>query len=308
MALPALLAGDWGTTNLRVWRLDADGAVLEARQYPHLGVSRLAPAEAAQRFAAEIRPQMGEGLPAILCGMVGSTLGWAPAPYVDTPVGIADLAQNLTTAESGGAVQIVPGVRGPGFGLGDVMRGEETQLFGWLSGDRARSQGQRLVCHPGTHAKWMRIEAGQLTAFATAMTGELYSLLGEHSVLKWQGETSLGAAFDAGLEAAGDGRALSARLFSARARVVAGGADPQTTASFVSGLLIGAEVAATPELIGAQPDEAVTVIGEPVLCALYARAISRRGWTAEVVDGEAAAVAGLFSLWRDSPHERKINA
>ena len=307
MANPALLAGDWGTTNLRVWRLDAEGAVLEARQYPHLGVSRLAPAEAAQRFASDIRPLMGAGLPAILCGMVGSTLGWAPAPYVETPVSLADLARNLTVADAGGPVQIVPGVRGRGFGLGDVMRGEETQLFGWLSGHHTRSSGARLVCHPGTHAKWMRVEDGQLTAFATAMTGELYSVLGEHSVLKWQGHATLGAAFDDGLEAAGDGGALSARLFSARARVVAGGADEETTASFVSGLLIGAEVAATPELIGASAGEAVTVIGDPVLCELYTRAIERRGGRVEVVDGETAAVAGLFSLWRDSGRMRNTN-
>src|SRR4051812_27400064 len=110
MAAPALLACDWGTTNLRAWTLDARGQVLESRDFP-LGVSKLRPGEAAQRFLDEVQPALDAfDLPALLCGMVGSNLGWVTAPYVDCPVGLEDLARELVAAEAHAAwVRIVPG-------------------------------------------------------------------------------------------------------------------------------------------------------------------------------------------------------
>ncbi|HWE99304.1 MAG TPA: 2-dehydro-3-deoxygalactonokinase [Caulobacteraceae bacterium] len=290
-----MLAGDWGTTNLRLWRVDDEGRVLARRQFPHFGVSLIGADEARRRFVEEIRPAMDAvGLPAALCGMVGSNLGWAPAPYVDDPLDVAALVAGVARLEAGGPVTVVPGVRDRGFdGRGDVMRGEETQLFGWLALDPAANRGDWLVCHPGTHAKWMRVEAGRLMCFATAMTGEMYAVLGAHSILRWNGEGRAGPEFDDGVDAAGDGGALAARLFSARGRQVGLGAAAESTASFVSGLLIGAEVAATPALLGADALEQVVLIGEASLCALYARALERRGRRSRWIDGEAAALAGL---------------
>lgn len=294
-----LLAADWGTTNLRVWRLEPDGRVLQRQEFPHFGVSQLASDEARRRFVDEIRPAMrGEGLPAALCGMVGSNLGWAPAPYVDDPLDLAQLTAAVTRLDAGGPAFVIPGVRDRGFdGRGDVMRGEETQLFGWLELEPGAKAGPRLVCHPGTHAKWMRVEEGRLIRFVTAMTGELYAVLGAHSILRWTSGGDLGEAFDEGVDAAGDGSALAARLFSARARVVGLGAAAETTASFVSGLLIGAEIAATPRLVGASDEaEEVVLIGDPVLCRLYGRALDRRGRRHRWIDGEAAALAGLAAV------------
>ncbi len=298
-ALPAceLLACDWGTTNLRVWALDAAGAVTAQRDFP-LGVSQLAAGEAARRFHEEVRPALGaERTPAILCGMVGSNLGWAIAPYVDCPASRADLAARLLAVEDpGGPVRIVPGVRSDGFnGRGDVMRGEGTQLFGWLASHPRYAQGRRLVCHPGTHAKWMLVEDGRLVGFVTAMTGELFAVLGRHSVLRSEAPSDDMAAFDDGVEAAGDGDALAARLFTARARIVGQGAPPQSASSYLSGLLIGADVAATPRLLRAQAEE-VILLGDSRLCGLYARALSARGAKTTTFDGEAAAIAGLVAL------------
>jgi 2-dehydro-3-deoxygalactonokinase len=115
-------------------------------------------------------------------------------------------------------------------------------------------------------------------------------------VLKSEGPSDDEAAFDEGVAAAGAGDALAARLFTARARVVGGGRPPQSTPSYLSGLLIGADVAATPGLLGVAPGEPVALLGDPVLCALYARALTRRGVACEIHDGEAAARAGLFAL------------
>lgn len=300
MTTAALLACDWGTTNLRAWTLDGEGRVVASRDFA-LGVSRLQPGEAAARFEREVRPALSAvGLPAMLCGMIGSNLGWCVAPYLDTPVGMDELAAGLVTPpNAAGWARIAPGVRGDGLaGASDVMRGEETQLFGWLALNPDRARGRHLVCHPGTHAKWMVVEDGRLTGFVTAMTGELFAVLRKHSVLNSDAPADDAAAFAEGLAAAGDGDALAARLFTARARVVGRGKSAESTPSYLSGLLIGAETASVPRLLGVTPDTPVAVLGDAALCARYRQALQHRGVACETFDGEAAAVAGLFALYR----------
>lgn len=294
---PTLLACDWGTTNLRAWTLSEAGAVVAHAEFP-LGVGRLQPGEAAARFQGEVRPAMkAGGLPAILCGMIGSTLGWAIAPYDRCPTDLDDLAAHLHAVEPD--VRIVPGVSCPGItGASDVMRGEETQILGWVAMDPARAVGRHLICHPGTHAKWAVVEDGRLVRFATAMTGELFAVLRKHSVLQTDDEPGDPAAFAEGVAAAGEGDALSSRLFSARGRVVADGKPQSTTADYLSGILIGAEVAGTPRLLGLPPDTPVQLIGDLTLCDWYAQALTRRGVRSEVCDGEEAALAGLLALHR----------
>jgi 2-dehydro-3-deoxygalactonokinase len=296
MAEAALLACDWGTTNLRAWTLDARGGVVEAREFD-CGVGRLQPGEAERVFRDQVRPQLGaEGLPALLCGMIGSTLGWRVVPYVDCPAALDDLVRGLADVEDD--VRIVPGLRGPGVaGAPDVMRGEETQILGWIEQDPARRQGEHLICHPGTHAKWALVRDGRLERFVTSMTGELFSLVTRHGVLKTDAPADDEAAFDLGVEAAGDGSALAARLFTTRARVVGGDATPESSASYLSGLLIGADVASTPRLLrtGTRP---VVLIGEPELCAHYERALAARGLSSTSHDGREAALSGLAAIHR----------
>lgn len=300
MTTAALLACDWGTTNLRAWTLDAAGRVVARRDFA-LGVAGLQAGEAAARFEAEVRPGLDAvGLPAVLCGMIGSNLGWRAVPYLDAPVGLGDLAGALVAPEgAAGWVRIAPGVRGDGLaGAGDVMRGEETQLFGWMELNPERARGRHVVCHPGTHAKWMVVEDGRLTRFVTAMTGELFAVLRKHSVLKSDAPADDPQAFAEGLAAAGPGDALAARLFTARARVVGRDKPVQSTPSYLSGLLIGAETASVPQLLGVAPDAPVAVLGDAALCGLYRRALEHRGVRCEVFDGEPAAVAGLLALHR----------
>lgn len=292
-----LLACDWGTTNLRAWTLDAAGTVLARRDFP-LGVSRLAPGEAARVFHDQVRPTLQAGdLPAMLCGMAGSTLGWTVAPYLDCPADAEDLARAVMRLPGEAPpVSLAPGLKCmTPVGTPDVLRGEETQIFGWLAADPARRRGRRLICLPGTHAKWVLVEDGRIRVFQTAMTGELFAILSAHSVLKGPGAPGNVAAFDEGVAVAGSGDGLASRLFSARARVVGAGAPAETTPSYLSGLLIGAEAASAPALLEA-PDADVILLGDPELCGWYARALASRGRIAEIHDGEAAAVAGLFAL------------
>ena len=299
----AFLACDWGGTNLRAWVVGDGGEVLDRRDFP-FGISRLQPGEAVERFRIDVRPALAaEDLPAILCGMVGSNLGWRAVGYLDCPVDLSELGRHLRQVQAGTApAWIVPGLRGPGLtGAPDFMRGEETQVLGWL---RTTSRGgHQAVLLPGTHAKWVGLEDQRLVRVITFMTGELYGVLSRHSVLRTEGEADNEAAFDAGLAAAGDGGALAARLFSTRTRVVAGGspAAADSSASYLSGLLIGAEVAAAPALAGLGPDESIVLLGDLGLCRWYARALRRAGRAFEVFDGDRAVLAGLIALWRAGP-------
>ncbi len=296
------LALDWGTTNLRAHVADATGRSLLRRDFA-LGVAGLAPGEAARRFAEEVRPALAaEGLPALLCGMIGSTLGWQAVPYLDCPASLADLAGALCRIDQPGPpVWIVPGLRAqrPGDGGPDVMRGEEVQIFGWAMADPARQRGSHLVCHPGTHAKWVRLVDNRIERFVTAMTGELFAVLRTHSALRVADAVESESAFAAGLAAAGDGGALAARLFTARSRVVGGDLPAQSAESYLSGLLIGAEVAATPGLLGVAPGADIALIGDPALCARYERALAAHGHATTAHDGEAAVLAGLAALYRE---------
>ena len=297
-----LLACDWGTTNLRAWVLDAAGQVVRAQDFP-LGVSRLAPGEVEARFHDTVRPAMAaRALPALLCGMIGSTLGWVVAPYLECPAGLEELRRAMVeVGGSGPRVRIVPGLQGPGLeGAPEVMRGEETQVFGWLSLAPERLRGRHLICHPGTHAKWVVIEDGRIVRFLTAMTGELFDVLRKHSVLRSDAPARSQAAFDLGLQAAGDGGALSARLFSVRTRVVASDMAPEAAPSYLSGLLIGSEVASLPPLLGLEPGSPVSLVGDPGLTLWYERALASAGYRVQVHDGDEAVLAGLRALHEET--------
>ena len=288
--MSAWLACDWGTTNVRAWRIEAGRAVAHA-SFP-FGVSKIGLGDVPVRLEQDIRPALkADGLPVLLGGMAGPNLGGIAAPDVDRPVGPKAISAALVQPAE--QVWIVPGVRTMGQSHGpDVMRGEEVQIFGaltpeWQSG---------LYCLPGTHAKWVRVEGGKITDFVTAMTGELYGLLSQHSLLRTDADPSAPAGFEAGLLASGNGDGLSARLFGIRARQLTGSLAPGQEAGFLSGLLIGSEVASLPGLLGAASQEPVTLIGEPALCAAYGLALAARGRTYQTIDGEAAALAGLISL------------
>jgi 2-dehydro-3-deoxygalactonokinase len=291
----ALIACDWGSTTLRACALDAAGGVLARRDFP-FGVNRLAPGDAPTRFA-EVRATLAApDAPAILCGAIGSNVGWRTAPYVDCPAGLADVAGTVVEVETG--VWIAPGLRCEGLeGACDVLRGEETMALGWLAASADRRRGRHLICQPGTHSKWLVIEDGRVVRFHSAFTGELYAVLTEHSILRSDASHVDAAAFDAGLAAAGEGDALLTRLYTARSRVAGGGAEMETTAPYLSGLLIGAEAAATPRLLGLE-HEPVVLLGDAVACERYARALGRRGTATSFTGGEAAVLAGLTEIAR----------
>ncbi len=288
--MSAWLACDWGTTNVRAWRIEAGRAVASA-SFP-FGVSKIGRGDVPLRLEQDIRPALkAEGLPVLLGGMAGSNLGWLAAPYVDCPADTKAIEKGLV--QPADRVWIVPGVRTVGQAHGpDVMRGEEVQIFG----APASTVQTDLFCLPGTHAKWVRVEGGKIIDFVTAMTGELYALLSQHSILATVEDPTEPEGFSAGLAASGEGDGLSARLFGLRARQLTGSLAEGQSAGFLSGLLIGSDVASSPRLLGVSDDEPVTLIGDPALCAAYGQALAARGRSYQTIDGEAAALAGLISI------------
>jgi 2-dehydro-3-deoxygalactonokinase len=223
------------------------------------------------------------------------------APYVDAPAGLADIAERLVTVPKlEPAVRIAPGLRcqRPN-GDPDVMRGEETKILGWASMDEARRKGRRLLVLPGTHAKWALLEDGRIVRFITAMSGELFDVLGRHSVLRTEEGPDDPDAFMAGVRTGAEQGPLAAKLFTARSKVVGGGMAKSAVRDYVSGLLVGDETAHLPAMIGAGDDDGcIDLLGDPALCRLYETALQARGVQTAVHDGDEAVLAGLTALYR----------
>jgi 2-dehydro-3-deoxygalactonokinase len=230
--------------------------------------------------------------------MAGARQGWLEAPYLHTPTRPDALHRGAVRIATSGDVRILPGIAQADAACPDVMRGEETQLLGAVSGDFSG-----LVCIPGTHCKWIRIEAGCVIAFSTYMTGELFAVLGKHSILVHamdadQPPLPHAAAFRSGLDA-GIQRGLEAELFRLRAAQLLGFEQRADGAARLSGLLIGAELADAGRRYGAQGD--ILLIAAGALGELYVAALRQAGWGVATVDAERASQSGLaraaMNLW-----------
>ncbi len=296
MAAPALLAVDWGTTALRGALLAADGAVLATHAAPR-GLLSVPPGGWAAAFDAGFGAwrQAHPGLPALLSGMVGSRQGWLEAPYCRCPAGVDDLAAQLAWLEPG-RLAIVPGLTTEADGMPDVLRGEEVQAIGALQalGDPG---GDHLLVLPGTHSKWLQVQGGRITGFATHMTGEVYALLRQQSILARMlpaDDAGFDAdAFDAGVAAAASPGGLLHHLFSVRTLALFDRADAVALASRLSGLLIGEELRAQALPAGLP----VTVVASPALAQRYQRALQARGHAVRLAPADAGWL-GLLAVAR----------
>jgi 2-dehydro-3-deoxygalactonokinase len=291
--MPDWIAVDWGTSNLRAWAMDREGKVL-AETGSDEGMGKLTRDGFEPALLRLVGPWLGAGpVPVVACGMVGSRQGWCEAPYRQVPCTPLDGAAQVLapTTDPRLQVRIAPGLKQ--VTPADVMRGEETQIAGAL---RLQPGYDGVLCLPGTHSKWAQISAGEVVSFQTFMTGELFALLSEHSVLRhgMQGDGWDEAAFDSGLsDALSRPERMAARLFSLRAEGLIGGLAPVAARSRLSGLLIGIELAAArPYWLG----QRVTLIGAEKLAAAYARALHQQGVKAETLPATACTLAGLASL------------
>jgi 2-dehydro-3-deoxygalactonokinase len=299
MSTAAFIAGDWGTSNLRLRLYAADGTVLDSREGPGAAHSR---GRFADVFDGLTDAWRAHGkLPALLCGMAGSTFGWVEAPYLRCPEDIDNVAGSLARARPD--VHIVPGMRCANpLGAPDVMRGEETQLLGALELRPELAHGHHLVCMPGTHTKWVALHDGTVLEFLTVPTGEIFRMLCEHSVLVRDRDTPVThqpREFDRGLAEAGKhaGVPLLHRLFQSRSLRLDGQLAPEGAASWTSGLLIGTDCAGALPLFDECPADApVYIVAAASLANLYAAALARLGRAAIAIAGDDAAFRGLVRV------------
>jgi 2-dehydro-3-deoxygalactonokinase len=302
MTFPAaFIAVDWGTSNARFALCDEDGQALEIVRGPGAMESRGRFAEVFDSHVSGWRGSHGE-LPAFMCGMVGSAIGWVETPYLPVPADLHELADAPVGVREG--VFVLPGMKCTNpLGAPDVMRGEETQLFGALCRGELGA-GHRIVCMPGTHTKWAAMADASLQEFLTAPTGEIFAALCEHTVLVRDASTPIShssAEFEQGLaEASKHPGLLLHQIFQARSLRLDRQLSTEGAASWISGLLIGTDVNGALSLFqDHDPSEEVLVIGAPSLTESYARALTRAGRRCARIDGAVAALAGLGYAFRE---------
>jgi 2-dehydro-3-deoxygalactonokinase len=297
----AFIAVDWGTSNARFALCDQMGRAIEIRKGPGAAESRGKFAEVFDSHTAEWRQSHGN-LCAYMCGMVGSAFGWVEASYLPTPADLHELADAPVKIRD--RVYVVPGMRCTNpLGAPDVMRGEETQLFGALCRGELGA-GHSIVCMPGTHTKWAAIAGTSLQEFLTAPTGELFATLCEHTVLVRDKSTPVTHSptdFERGLaEAAKHPGLLLQQIFQARSLRLDKQLSNEGASSWISGLLIGTDVHGALSLFAEHdPAGPVVLIGTPQLTASYALALARAGRRSLEIDGSDAALAGLGYVFRE---------
>ena len=303
MTAERYVVGDWGTSRLRLFLCEGPGTVLDTVDGPGVAAVK-APFDAL--FESIMRPWEAQhgSLTAVMCGMVGSSIGWMQAPYVNCPANPETIIDG-SIALRGGRIHIVPGARCENrLRAADFMRGEETQILGALTLDSTLSRGRRLLCLPGTHTKWVLLEDGIMSEFLTALTGELFGALRDHSVLvpaDCRTETVSAAAFEEGVKRFNDfpHAQVLHRLFECRSRMLNGELGARSAVSFLSGLLIAADLSGALQLFGDSPaTTSVYLIGEPQLTQLYAAALQLKSCEARQLDGAAASLAGLKRVYQ----------
>lgn len=312
----AMIGLDWGTSALRAFLIDGAGQVLAQRQAPW-GIMNLPPA--AQRQAQDDSPDAAferaldglcadwlratPGIALLACGMVGSAQGWREAKYLESPASLDDLAQALTLVErrAGAPLHIVAGLIQRSR-LPNVMRGEETQVLGVLASAAAADPGQTLIGLPGTHSKWVLASRRTIEQFHSFMTGEVFGALCRHSILGKTMQTAAAPddeAFMRGLHVAQSAEAslgLLAHIFSTRSLGLTGALAASAQADYLSGLLIGHEMAGLAQQYpGAAAPDRVLLSGAPDLCRRYAIALPAYGLPHPTI-AEQASAQGLWQI------------
>lgn len=301
-----LLAIDWGTSSLRGALLAPDGLVMQERSFPR-GILTISPGGFQDVFDICFGDWMTPSTLCLIAGMAGSQQGWLEAPYCPCPAGFTDVAAQLAWVkrDAPGRIAIVPGLSIEIDGAPDVMRGEETQVFGVLQ--LLDLNGARLVL-PGTHSKWVTVADRRITHFSTWMTGEFYALLRQHSILARtlpEGEPPPDAnAFEQGVTCALQGKGLLHTAFSTRTLALFKRMTADAFPSYLSGLVIGEELRCQT----LQPGDAVVIVGAVALAARYERALKLFGVSCRVA-GNDATWRGLSAIASrlDRPHTSPLS-
>ena len=301
------IAVDWGTSNLRAYLIDHEGKTIDQKE-SNKGILNVVPGQ----FEMVLRQLIGDwlalNLPILMAGMVGSRTGWQEVDYQTCPLELDSLGQKLHWLETSlpCPVAIVPGLQGRGVsGCNDIMRGEETQLLGvldWLESHHGDENA--LCCMPGTHCKWVRIEAGSINKFSTTFSGELFANINRDSSLVRglpSSENLDVEAFELGLKTSQTQGGLLHHLFSARSNYISHELVPEQVRDYLSGVVIGHDVKDMLAVIASQYDapkkaERVHLVGSAGLCGRYALALDFMEVEHLFIEASEASIRGLKRL------------
>ncbi len=294
-----MIAVDWGTSSLRCYRLDANGIVLEQRRSTDGALA------ARDRHASILAERITgwDDTDILLCGPVGGRAGWLEMPYIPCPAGVADIAAGLRLHQApelpGRQLWFVPGAAHKnGHRAGEVMRGEETQAIALAA---SLGDGTHLLCMPGTHSKWVRLEEGRIVSISTAMTGELFELLRTHGslapLMPSDASTHNPEAFAQGFADSETHGGLLHHIFGVRTQSLFDALAPEGRVSYLSGLLVGHEVRALLPLSGLAPDAPIHLVGNPTLLDAYGQAFALLGVDSRQYPEQISAT-GLHAIAR----------
>lgn len=291
---PFVIAIDWGTSNLRLWLLSYEGDIL-AHKTSDQGMSQLHKDDYPAVLADLIDDlSLSPHLPVLICGMAGAATGWQDAGYAAIPLHLGEMAQHVTKInQQARDIRIIKGLSYQKHHVADVMRGEETLLYGLYLNDI----DAELVCLPGTHAKWVSLQKGKILDFATTMTGELFTLLSTQSVLSSAlsdegSEEEKRQAFQQGLkDISQQADSLTKLLFSVRANGLLSPGSLQAHKAYLSGLLIGSDI-----ISNHVTTQTVTFVSSGHIATHYAHAFDYFNISYKQVDAHDMAIAGLHEI------------
>jgi 2-dehydro-3-deoxygalactonokinase len=299
MSEAAYIAVDWGTSSFRLWLMDRAGRVLaESRgQEGMMAAAKIGFATVLQSHIDAVGA--ADHLPVVICGMAGARQGWVEAGYIDTPADLASILQRAVPVPAQSRdIRILPGIAQRDPKAPDVMRGEETQLLGALGTD-----GEALVCMPGTHSKWASVRGGRVERFTTFMTGELFSVVSRETILSLAVANADEAvdtqAFKSAVAAAFEAPAFAANLlFQVRSGQLLYGGSAASAREQISGTLIGLELAAglAQDGLRDQSQRGITLVASGSLGELYRLAFDTLSVAVQCIDSEDASRRGL-SIW-----------
>ena len=291
------IAADWGTTHMRAWAIDEKGEVL-AYSESNEGMKDLQQNEFEPVLLRLIESWLdSEKVTSVMaCGMVGARQGWVETPYLKTPCVPIDKIQLTvaSTKDSRIQVNLVPGVMQ--HKPADIMRGEETQIAGFI---KENPSFDGIVCLPGTHTKWVNVRAGQIENFRTFMTGELFGVISNNTLIKHSIESEGWdqVSFDNGVIKGFDNPGLIASdLFSLRSESIVNDLDSNSARATLSGLLLGVELNGA---ISYWKDKNVILIGSELLTNNYQNGLKILGGKSLPFSLEAATLSGLTSAYME---------
>ena len=316
MVESVFIAGDWGSTNLRLYLCSCSGskpAEILARQNGP-GCSKIDNnfEEVFFDLVADWLAQYGP-VPVILSGTVGSNIGWHTVPYLDCPAGPEQIARATNRFNARELdLWILSGLKTrTALQTPDVMRGEELQLLGWMLNEKQTDKNtEQIVVLPGTHNKWALVKNGRVDSFVTAFTGELYSMLEQHSILLTQpiADNFSERFFMQGVELAKalkSGQLLNA-LFATRSRQIVGELTAAEAASYLSGILVGSDILGSMALVADKPDQPpeLVIIGDQMLSYAYQLAFAALGLEAQICDPTEVALSGYQAVYQSLIRDR----